>query len=158
MFEDTTVGVDDNNEGGASWSTDLEKEDIPEYEALAESGNTEYAAAHGHLEGDAHEDPFTEAALAGHVHDPEHCDECLEAAQEESDMTLMMGGLAFFTAVLFAMWFMLRSCKQKSGSGQLDPSNPQSRGRYRPASLSPYNDDDNENCPQVELGDIANNY
>ena len=40
MFEDTIVGADGNE--GASWSTDLEKEDN-EYEALAESDtHTEY--------------------------------------------------------------------------------------------------------------------
>ena len=63
-------------------------------------------------------------------------------------MTLAMTGFALFGLILFFMWYMLRSCKQKSSENQFDPSNPQSRGRYRPASLSPYNnEDDTENVP-----------
>jgi len=65
-------------------------------------------------------------------------------------MTLAMTGFALFSVILFMMWYMLRSCKEKGGDNQFDPSNPQSRGRYRPASLSPYqNEEDPESVPQV---------
>jgi hypothetical protein len=54
-------------------------------------------------------------------------------------MGLAMTSFAIFGVILFAMWYMLRTCKNKKEE-EYDPSNPQSRGRYRPATLS--NDDD----------------
>ena len=60
--------------------------------------------------------------------------------KEDDGMILAMTGMAFFGAVIFIMWYMLRSCKNKT-KDEFDPSNPQSRGRYRPAQMST-NDDD----------------
>lgn len=49
----------------------------------------------------------------GIVHDEEHCDECQLSAQEDMDMTLAMAGFSAFAMILFMMWYMLRSCKNK---------------------------------------------
>lgn len=70
------------------------------------------------------------------------------------DMSLAMTGFAVFGAILFTMWYMLRSCKNAKGGdddSDLRSSNLPSRGTYRAANLSPYNnnDDDNESVPQV---------
>lgn len=93
-----------------------------------------------------------------HIHDPDTCEDCQAEALEDVDMGIEMIGLALFGAVLFVMWYMLRSCKdKKKGDETFDASNPQSRGRYRPAQLSPYTAADDE-IPQVELGDLEQNY
>ena len=109
----------------------------------------------GTVEGSA--EVFAAAIGGSHAHDPEHCDECLKEAQEEADMSLAMTGFAAFGMILFVMWYMLRSCKQKQEEEMFDPRNHNSRGRYRPA-LSPYDNEDNESVPQVELGGVENNY
>ena len=44
--------------------------------------------------------------------------------QEDADMSIAMAGFAFFGAVLFMMWYMLRSCKNNDKGGRFDPSNP----------------------------------
>ena len=40
--------------------------------------------------------------------------ESAEDIQEDADMSIAMAGFAFFGLVLFAMWYMLRSCKNQN--------------------------------------------
>ena len=100
-------------------------------------------ATFGH-EVDSHVHHGMAASMVGHIHgadgdhDHEHCEFCAAEVEEVNNMSMAMGGFAFFGVVLFVMWYMLRSCKQKPSKESTDPSNPQSRGQYRPASLSPY--------------------
>ena len=74
-----------------------------------------------------------------HEHNPDECEDCQMEAKQDYDMGLAMTSFAIFGIILFAMWYMLRTCK-KVKDEEYDPSNPQSRGRYRPATYS--NDDD----------------
>ena len=53
---------------------------------------------------------LNEFAVHEHEHDPETCNECQEKAAEESKMKIAMAGFVFFFAILFLMWYMLRSC------------------------------------------------
>ena len=95
-------------------------------------------------------------AIHQHEHDEETCDECHRNAVDEENMSIAMTGFALFGVILFLMWYMLRSCSNQKEQN-FDPSNPHSRGRYKPA-LSPYDDDDNESVPQVELNGLENNF
>ena len=102
------------------------------------------------------DDLMTAAALKGPQHNGE--EEGMEE-QEFTDMSLAMTGLGLFGVILFFMWYMLRSCKKGSDPKMFDPSNPHSRGRYRPAFNTNQNDDDDsEAVPQVELSGIEHNY
>ena len=53
-------------------------------------------------------------------------DQDANQAQEDLDMSLAMTAFASFGLLLFVMWYMLRSCKQKAGETdqEWDPSNP----------------------------------
>ena len=89
-----------------------ENEEFAPISASALSGAAKYEFEHMHDHAD------------GHVHDEEHCEECAKEHQEEVDMSMAMTGFAVFGIILFAMWYMLRSCKNKPGSNEFDPSNP----------------------------------
>ena len=68
-----------------------------------------------------------------------------------------MTGLIVFGLLMGAVYYMFRSCKNRKGD-QADPSNPNSRGQYKPAGLSPYGDKetkgDDDEAPQVEFGNL----
>lgn len=70
-----------------------------------------------------------ESHLEGAAHDPEHCENCLEEAQDDLDMSMALSGFAVFVMIFFAMWYMLKSCKDKQeGEGDFNPRNSNSRG------------------------------
>ena len=83
---------------------------------------------------------------AAHDHDEETCTECHANKVDEENMSIAMTGFALFGVIAFLMWYMLKSCKNAKAV-EFDSSNPNSRGRYKPASFSPYNDEDNESVP-----------
>ena len=77
-----------------------------------------------------------------HQHDPDTCTECQMEAAQDADMQLAMTGFVIFGLLMGAAYYMFRSCKNQKGDSP-DPSNPNSRGQYRPAALSPYGDSGN---------------
>ena len=93
----------------------FEDDEFSPLAASALTGAAKYEFEHLHDHG--HEHVHDE-------HDPDNCDECQKEHQEEVDMSMAMTGFAVFGLILFAMWYMLRTCKNKPGSDQFDPSNP----------------------------------
>ena len=77
--------------------------------SLGESGHTDDID----FADDEYFNELAEGEEHEHEHDPEHCGECQEKAAEENQMKMAMGGFVLFFVVLFVMYLMLRSCKNK---------------------------------------------
>ena len=88
--------------------------------SMEEMKGEETLAAAGMLGADKHLHDDHYHGDGEHVHDEEHCDECQATIAEETNMELAMAGFAFFSLILFFMWYMLRTCKEGKGGEKGD--------------------------------------
>lgn len=147
-WTETTGAVVHDLEGDDQWlgenaNEDYADEDTTGYEAYgfeeivdpalldfsdgAYENDLETHSHSGGLDFDEHENtPIAADALFNphHIHDPDTCSDCQAEALEDADMGIEMIGFALFGVVLFVMWYMLRSCKDKKREDSCDPSNP----------------------------------